>query len=83
MLTKDAISEFAEVEPVLKRCENRGWLAVSPDGALCRIGVFAWHVDNAKYEWDKARDAWVSLLEDILRDPDWTRRPAGGAGGEG
>jgi hypothetical protein len=56
------LEAFQGVDPVVKRCENGGWLAVAPASSPLHIGVFAWSVDEARNRFFRARKAWCDLL---------------------
>ena len=63
--TMDAVLEtFGKISPILRRCENGGWLAVAPDESPVHIGVFAWSSDEARNSFFRARGEWSLLLEE-------------------
>ena len=62
------LASFDNISPVLRRCENGGWLAVAPEESPVHIGVFAWSVDDARNRFFKARASWHLLLEEVVRD---------------
>jgi hypothetical protein len=61
---QSVLAVFGQIAPVLRRCQNGGWLAVAPDESPIHIGVFAWSADEARNRFDKARSEWCVLLEE-------------------
>ncbi len=81
-LTPDSLEEFRDAEPRFVRCENGGWLALSPDDAVVGVGVFGWAVEQARYKWNRARADWINSLREILnersQEPAAPREPTNG-----
>jgi hypothetical protein len=66
---------FEQMSPLLRRCQNDGWLAVAPDEFPVHIGVFAWSAEDARNQFAQARAEWCILLERALREPVRDSRP--------
>lgn len=59
-----AIAEqILEAAPRILRCQNGGWLAVSPDESPVHIGVFAWSADEARNRFTRASKEWAILAD--------------------
>jgi hypothetical protein len=62
------LNAFGQINPLLRRCRNAGWLAVAPDESLVHIGVFAWSAEDARNRFARAREEWCILLESAARE---------------
>lgn len=68
MINRGVIQVFEHAVPRLRRCENGGWMAVSPEESPVRIGVVAWSADEARNRYLRSRREWIVLLEEALHD---------------
>lgn len=71
----DVLKAFDNSSPLLRRCQNGGWLAVAPDESPVRIGVFAWSADEARNRFVKAHSEWRLLLVEAKRPSDESGAP--------
>jgi len=52
---------FAQVEPILIRRENGGWLAVTQAGTPITMGVVGWSAEDARSAFVRAAREWAWL----------------------
>jgi hypothetical protein len=62
------LNVFGQIEPLLRRCQNGGWLAVAPEESPIHIGVFAWSAEDARNRFARARSEWCLLLESAVQE---------------